>query len=81
VDGPQLVVEVHDDGVGFDPSARQPGHLGLRTMAQRVEQLGGALLVDSRAGHGTRISATIPLAVAGGRLAGRGGTRSAQERR
>ena len=71
----ELVVELSDDGVGFDPSESQPGHLGLMTMTQRVEQLGGALLVDSRPGHGTRISATVPLpgaaagspATAGGR--------------
>jgi signal transduction histidine kinase len=62
------VVELSDDGVGFDPSARQPGHLGLRTMAQRIEQLGGTLLVDSRPGRGTRISATVPLARAEARL-------------
>jgi signal transduction histidine kinase len=64
----ELVVELSDDGVGFDPSARQPGHLGLRTMAQRIEQLGGTLLVDSRPGRGTRISATVPLARAEARL-------------
>ena len=61
----ELLVEVSDDGVGFDPSARQPGHLGLQTMAQRVEQLGGALQVEGRPGRGTRISAAIPLSPAG----------------
>jgi signal transduction histidine kinase len=59
--GHELVVEVTDDGVGFDAAAPLPGHLGLRTMAQRMEQLGGSLLVDSRPGRGTRIAATIPL--------------------
>jgi signal transduction histidine kinase len=47
--------------VGFDPSTPQPGHLGLHTMAQRMEQLGGSLVVDTRPGRGTRIAATIPL--------------------
>jgi signal transduction histidine kinase len=64
----ELLVELSDDGVGFDPSAWQPGHLGLRTMAQRIEQLGGTLLVDSRPGRGTRISATVPLARGEARL-------------
>ncbi len=59
--GHELVVEVSDDGVGFEASAPQPGHLGLRTMAQRMAQLGGSLLVDSRPGRGTRIAAAIPL--------------------
>ncbi len=58
-----------DDGVGFESPAPQPGHLGLRTMAQRMEQLGGALLVDARPGRGTRISAVIPLPPLGTRLA------------
>jgi signal transduction histidine kinase len=64
----ELLVELRDDGVGFDPSVRQPGHLGLRMMGQRIEQLGGTLQVDSRPGRGTRISATIPLSRPGARL-------------
>jgi signal transduction histidine kinase len=77
--GHELVVEVTDDGVGFDAAAPLPGHLGLRTMAQRMEQLGGSLLVDSRPGRGTRIAATIPLTpleprlgIAAGKPAGMG---------
>ncbi len=66
--GHELDVEVTDDGVGFDGSAPLPGHLGLRTMAQRMEQLGGSLLVDTRPGRGTRIAATIPLSPPGPRL-------------
>jgi signal transduction histidine kinase len=59
--GHQLIVEVIDDGVGFDQSLPQPGHMGLRTMAQRMEQLGGSVMVDTSRGRGTRIAATIPL--------------------
>jgi signal transduction histidine kinase len=76
--GHELVVEVVDDGVGFDASARQPGHLGLHTMAQRMEQLGGSLLVDSRPGRGTRLSATIPLSPPRTPLPVAAGTRPAQ---
>jgi len=75
-DVPSLVVELSDDGVGFDSTAHHPGHLGLGTMAQRVEQLGGALVVDSRPGRGTRISACIPLSPAGTRLAADAGLRT-----
>lgn len=71
----ELLVELSDDGVGFDPSVRQPGHLGLRTMAQRIEQVGGTLHVDSRPGRGTRITAVVPLAHDGARLAVRAATR------
>ncbi|WP_138760708.1 GAF domain-containing protein [Modestobacter altitudinis] len=67
--GQELLVEVTDDGVGFDASATHPGHLGLQTMAQRMEQLGGSLLVDARPGQGTCVSATIPLSPGGARLA------------
>jgi signal transduction histidine kinase len=67
--GHELLVEVSDDGVGFDRSAPQPGHMGLRTMAQRMEQLGGSLMVDATPGRGTRIAATIPLSRPGTLLA------------
>ena len=72
----ELLVELTDDGVGFDPSAHEPGHLGLRMMAQRVEQLSGTLLVDSRPGRGTRISATIPLSRIAARLGVESGVRT-----
>ncbi len=54
-----LEVEVADDGVGGADPARG---FGLRGLADRVETLGGTLDVDSPAGGGTRIGATIPLA-------------------
>jgi signal transduction histidine kinase len=80
-DDPSLLVDVSDDGVGFDPSTRPPGHLGLRTMAQRVEELGGTLVVDSHPGGGTRISATIRLPWAGQRSVVEAGTRPPRGRR
>jgi len=54
-----LVVEVDDDGVGFDPSAPHPGHLGLDTMQERTERLGGCLEVESSTA-GSRIRAVLP---------------------
>jgi signal transduction histidine kinase len=72
---------VSDDGVGFETAAPQPGHLGLRTMAQRMDQLGGALTVDARPGRGTRISAAIPLSPPDTRPAGTSGIRPVQGRR
>jgi signal transduction histidine kinase len=79
--GHELLVEVSDDGVGFDTGAHQPGHLGLRTMAQRTEQLCGSLTVDSRPGRGTRISAAIPLSSVRIGPAGTSGVRPVQGRR
>jgi signal transduction histidine kinase len=57
-----IVVEVHDDGAGFDPTGDFPGHLGLQSMRERIERLGGTLLIDSSPGRGTRIRARTPRA-------------------
>jgi signal transduction histidine kinase len=54
--------EVCDDGRGFDPSASFPGHLGLRSMRERVERVGGALEIISAPGAGTCVRAKLPLA-------------------
>jgi PAS domain S-box-containing protein len=51
-----LVVTVVDDGVG---GADEEGE-GLRGLADRVEALGGRLMLDSPAGGGTRLRAEIP---------------------
>ncbi|HEY6567938.1 MAG TPA: histidine kinase [Actinomycetota bacterium] len=51
---------VVDDGEGFEPSTMRMG-IGMRSMTERVESLGGSLDVRSHVGSGTRISATIPL--------------------
>ncbi len=61
----QLVVEVRDDGVGFDLAAveQQPrAHLGLMGMHERAESVGGALAIRSRPGQGTCITLQLPLA-------------------
>jgi signal transduction histidine kinase len=51
------VVEVADDGLGGADPARGSGLHGL---ADRVEALGGTLVVESPAGLGTRLRAEIP---------------------
>jgi signal transduction histidine kinase/DNA-binding LacI/PurR family transcriptional regulator len=55
-----LVVEVIDDGTGFDPDIPHPGHLGMRTMHERVERLGGRLIVESSPTTSTTIRAVLP---------------------
>ncbi|MGQ9850300.1 MAG: ATP-binding protein [Aggregatilineaceae bacterium] len=60
-----VTLTIRDDGVGFDPHAvaRQPtGSLGLTSMRERAEMLGGALLVRSQPGGPTSIDVRIPLA-------------------
>jgi signal transduction histidine kinase len=56
----EVVLEVQDDGVGFDTSASFPGHLGLHSMRERVANLGGAFEIDSEQGKGTYIRVCIP---------------------
>lgn len=53
-----LTIEVADDGVGFDPSARVSGR-GLEGLADRLSALGGTFDVDSRAGRGTIVQASL----------------------
>ena len=55
-----LLVEVRDDGAGFDPGARAPG-VGLVGMRERVRYAGGQLEVDTAPGGGTRVRARLPL--------------------
>jgi len=56
-----LLLAVRDDGAGFDPAApRGRRSLGLASMRERVELVGGKLRVDSVPGEGTTISAWVP---------------------
>ncbi|MDQ3097790.1 MAG: GAF domain-containing sensor histidine kinase [Chloroflexota bacterium] len=60
-----LVVEMEDDGVGFDPASRVEG-LGLRNMRQRAFSAGGWVTVESVPGSGTRIRVELPARASGG---------------
>jgi signal transduction histidine kinase len=51
---------VSDDGNGVDPA--RPGGLGLLTMRERAAQLGGTVTITPRAGGGTVVCATLPVA-------------------
>jgi signal transduction histidine kinase len=56
--GETLQITVEDDGNGFEPDSpdRSDDHFGLFTMRERVERVGGRLVIDSRLGKGTRVS-------------------------
>src|SRR5437588_451721 len=58
----EIILEVRDNGKGFDPSAPFPGHLGLRSMRERATKMGGALTIESLPGQGTCVGVRIPCA-------------------
>jgi signal transduction histidine kinase len=61
----QIELRISDDGDGFDLAKINPSqHLGLQTMAERVESLGGSFEIDSTLGEGTLIIATVPYVLA-----------------
>jgi signal transduction histidine kinase len=59
----RVILEIQDDGDGFDPAAVPGGAgTGLHSMQQRAANLGGSLTVQSRPGRGTRIVIEFPPA-------------------
>jgi two-component system NarL family sensor kinase len=54
-----LHLEIMDDGIGMQ--ARQRAGIGLISMRERAEEIGGNLLIESFAGQGTRVVANLPL--------------------
>jgi signal transduction histidine kinase len=59
--GDTLLLDVADDGTGFDTSATTGGY-GLLGMRQRLSRVGGTLTVESSPGTGTILNASVPLA-------------------
>jgi two-component sensor histidine kinase len=63
-----LIVEVEDDGVGFDAAAEMAsggrdrlGGNGLMNMRRRAENLGGSFHIESEKGRGTRATLRLPV--------------------
>jgi signal transduction histidine kinase len=56
----RVVLEVADDGAGFDPGLAVPG-LGLASMRDRAAAVGAMLRVTSAPGKGTRVRLTVPV--------------------
>lgn len=60
-----VVLDVVDDGVGFDPDRVEQAPLGgtgfgLRAMRERVADLGGSVFVESAPDEGTAVAASLP---------------------
>lgn len=62
---PRLLMNVSDNGIGFDVGdmwrKKKARHLGMLGMQERMEMAGGTLTVTSSPGHGTALQASIPL--------------------
>ncbi|SPM29250.1 ATPase [Mycobacterium terramassiliense] len=62
--GDAITLSVVDDGVGLDPALLDrcvaDGHIGLASLAVRVEAMGGSMKLTSAVGGGTRASVTAP---------------------
>jgi signal transduction histidine kinase len=61
-DNGAVILEVDDDGSGFEPAGAtsRGDHFGLLAMRERVEMAGGTWLIHSSPGQGTRIRAELP---------------------
>ena len=55
-----VILEVNDDGNGFDTKNVDQGGLGLRNMRDRALKMDGKFKIASKSGKGTQISITIP---------------------
>jgi signal transduction histidine kinase len=64
VDDLHAVVEISDDGIGFDPTARtiRTRHLGLTSMRERAQAAGGTCTIRSAPGEGTTVRVEVPVA-------------------
>ena len=56
----RVVLEVRDNGLGFDPAAGHPGHFGLDSMHSRAAEVGGWLTVTSAPEAGTAVRVGVP---------------------
>lgn len=59
--GAHIELFIRDNGMGFDASGNFPGHLGLVSMRERVEKVGGTFNVTSTQGQGTCVLARVQV--------------------
>jgi two-component system, NarL family, sensor kinase len=58
----RVLLEVTDDGVGFDPTAgAESGHFGLRVLTDLAAAAGATLDLATAPGHGTALRLEVPL--------------------
>ena len=57
---------ISDDGVGFDVDAAWGKGLGLISMGERLEAVGGTFKISSAPGEGTKVNVFVPLSAVQG---------------
>ena len=62
----ELTLTIADDGVGFDPAGTVGTGLGLTSMQERVDALGGTVAIRSRPGAGTTLDIRVPTPASSG---------------
>ena len=62
MEGQELLLNISDDGTGFDPSLANAlqGHFGITGMKERAAKLGGHIEITSSAGNGTVVQVRLP---------------------
>lgn len=62
----EVRIAVTDDGIGFDPAViDRDRHFGLQLVVERMESLGGRVVVNSQLGSGTTIAGVLPHSALG----------------
>ena len=56
-----VVMEIRDNGCGFDTSIGHPGHFGLESMRTRASEIGARLTIASSRGVGTVVRVRVPM--------------------
>ena len=61
VDDRNLILEIRDDGIGFEPAQVPPDRGGLSGIHERARLFGGGATLESTLGKGTRITVKMPV--------------------
>jgi signal transduction histidine kinase len=61
-----VIVEIRDDGLGFEPDVDHPGHFGLQSMRSRAAEIGAQLSITSGPGRGSVVRIEAPAEADGG---------------
>jgi signal transduction histidine kinase len=54
-----ILLEIEDDGTGFDTLHPNHGGMGLKNMRERIAQVSGKLRITSTPGKGTKVSVSV----------------------